>query len=129
MHRWKYYRILVVVYAAAALSFSREFIQSPEDLVRAQVEASQVVAARYPELPQHIYNRGLEAARNEDYQEARRLFEEALSAHFYTDESLLHTYASLLIYLGESQEEIDRVADLWRKHFPHSRNPDPRFGI
>ena len=68
-------------------------------------------------------------AQSMDAETQERLFEEALAAHFYTDESFLHTYASLLIYLGESREEIDRVADLWRKHFPHSRNPDPRFGL
>ena len=82
--------------------------------------------ARYPELPLHLYYRGLGALERGDVRAARRLFERAVDQHFYSNEGLLHHHARLLVEGGAPQEEIDRAVALWMKHFPRSRNPDPR---
>ncbi|MEZ6137448.1 MAG: hypothetical protein R3C53_21380 [Pirellulaceae bacterium] len=41
-------------------------------------------------------------------------------------EELFHFYAFTLAKFGESPEVVDQAVALWRKHFPHSRKPDPR---
>ena len=56
---------------------------------------------------------------------ARRLFEAALAQSYYANEGLLHRYTRVLIRLGAPPNEIQRAVALWRKHYPHSRNPSP----
>ena len=103
-----------------------EYWRSPEALEQAEIDAAQVLETRYPTLPQHVYYRGVDALEKGDYKEARRLFEEALEARLHTEESLLYNYTLLLMGDEEPQEKIDQAAELWRKHFPHSKSLDPR---
>ena len=126
MTRWQYYRLPIFFCAAAALELARAHLSTPEAVERADRAAAHAIETRYPDLPRSIYHRGLRALQAHDLVGARRSFETALDARYYTDESLLHNYALLLIHLREPKPAIDRAAELWRKHFPQSRNPDPR---
>lgn len=126
MGRWRIYRLPILFCAAAALELGRAQFSTPEFEERANRAAERVLESRYPELPRSIYQRGLRALQERDLHLAKRSFERALSADYYTNESLLHNYALLLIALREPAPEIDRAAELWRKHFPQSKNPDPR---
>jgi len=126
MTRWQYYRLPIAFLAAAILALTRPTPPTRDDAVRVEQAASRTLEARYPELPSSVYARGLRSLQTRDYVSARRDFETALAADYYTDESLLHNYALLLIHLREPRPEVDRAAELWRKHFPHSKNPDPR---
>lgn len=129
MSRWHYYRLPILFCAAAALEIGRTQFSTPEFEVEADRAADRVLESRYPELPRSIYQRGLRALQDRELHLAKRSFEKALSAGYYTNESLLHNYALLLIALREPPAEIDRAAELWRKHFPQSRNPDPRLYV
>ena len=126
MGRWHYYRLPILFCAAAALELGRVLLSTPEFEERADHAADLVIERRYPELPRSIYQRGLRALQDRDLHLPKRSFEKALSADYFTNEGLLHNYALLLIALREPASEIDRAAELWRKHFPQSRNPDPR---
>lgn len=126
MRRWPYYRLPIVFLAVAILALARPDPPTPDDALRIEQAASRTLETRYPDLPAAIYARGLRALQRQDWESARRDFETALAARYYTDESLLHNYALLLIHLRRPGPEIDRAAELWRKHFPHSKNPDPR---
>ncbi|MBK7949175.1 MAG: hypothetical protein IPK00_10650 [Deltaproteobacteria bacterium] len=126
MNRWQVYRLPSFFCAVAALELARAQLSPPEAVARADRAADHAIEARYPDLPRSTYHRGLRALQARDYLGARQSFETALGARYYTDESLLHNYALLLIHLREPKPTIDRAAELWRKHFPQSRNPDPR---
>ena len=124
--RHRHYLVLSVFVVAAAVGavFERSL---PADEAAAETgRATAVLVARYPDRPLHLYYRGLAALERGDARAARRLFARAVDGRFYSNEGLLHHYARLLVEAGAPESEIDRAVGLWRKHFPRSRNPDPR---
>ena len=125
MGRWRIYRVLAVIAALALGAAAREHEETAAVVARAQARATDIVVALYPDLPKHLYFRGLSSLNAGDRITARRLFEAALAQHFYTNEGLLHNYAVVLVELDAPREQIDHAIALWRKHFPHSKNPDP----
>lgn len=125
MGRWRIYRVLAVIAVLALVAAVREHEETAVVVARAQSEATNIVVALYPDLPKHLYFRGLSSLNAGDRITARRLFEAALAQHFYTNEGLLHNYAVVLVELDAPREQIDQAIALWRKHFPHSKNPDP----
>jgi outer membrane protein assembly factor BamD (BamD/ComL family) len=125
MGRWRIYRVLAVIAVLALGAAVREHEEAAAAVARAQARATDILLALYPDLPKHLYFRGLSSLNAGDRITARRLFEAALAQHFYTNEGLLHNYAVVLVELDAPREEIDRAIALWKKHFPHSKNPDP----
>ena len=126
MFRWRHYKVLVLFTLVAGLAAARDLIRAPEAMALAEAEASQALLIRFPERPENLYVRALYAVELQQFGQARQLFEQAMSQRWYTNEGFLYNYALLLIRLGESEAEVDRAAELWRKHYPHSKNPDPR---
>ncbi len=126
MGRWRIYRVLVVIAVLAISAAIHDRGQPPSAVAGAQARATDILMTIYPELPKHLYYRGLSSLNAGDPVNARRLFESALEGRLYSNEGLLHNYALVLIELGAPQEEIEQAIALWKKHFPHSRNPDPQ---
>lgn len=124
--RNRHYLVLSTFIAVAAAGAAFERSHSEEEAASERGRATTVLMARYPDRPLHLYYRGLAALERGDDRLARRLFRRAVDAHFYSNEGLLHHHARLLVEGGAPQREIDRAVGLWRKHFPRSRNPDPR---
>ena len=125
MGRWRIYRVLSVILALSVLAALRERSQPASAVPQAQARATGILLALYPDFPKHLYFRGRDALNAGDLVGARRLFEAALEKRLYSNEGLLHEYALVLIELGAPRAEIERATALWRKHFPHSHNPDP----
>jgi len=126
MNHWRVYRIAVIFYALAACAAVVETRNSERPNAEWLRPATEAMIRSAPDLPQNLYTRGLIALHSEDPVEARRLFEAAIRKKFYSSEGLLHNYALLLVRLEAPAQEIEDAVHLWRKHFPYSRNPDPR---
>lgn len=125
MRRWRTYRVLVVLVGLSAGASLVEFAGTTEAIEYANAHAAQTLMKRYPDSPRHLYVRGLWAVHEGKDRLARRLFEGAIDRHYYANEGLLHNYVRVLIRLDAPRHEVRRALDLWRTHYPHSRNPSP----
>ena len=125
MGRWRHYRVLVVLAVLGICAALREYGQPTSAVADAQTRAAGILVTLYPEHPKHLYYRGLSALNAGDRVNARKLFESAVEGRLYSNEGLLHNYAVVLVELDAPRDEIERAIALWKKHFPHSQNPDP----
>ncbi len=124
--RNRHYLVLSTFAILGLVAGLHERVQPTDEAELENRRATGALIARYPQRPMHLYYRGLWALERQDDRVARGLFARAIESGFHSNEGLLHHYARLLVEAGAPQDEIDRAVALWQKHFPHSRNPDPR---
>ncbi len=137
---------LIVVVLLAIPAVWREWAR-PEavDLVAApEHNFTDVLAELYPERGEAQYLKAVQAGiclntpagrlpdickqyENVDLRkEVRRRFDVVIRSGIKNREEYSYEYLNMLIQLDADDAEIDRAYDLWRRHFPYSKLPDPR---
>lgn len=150
--RLKEFRFLAVILGASlALAFyesSHENLPktiaevSPDWLMDERVNMARTLTELYPERSYGHFLRGYQAAMcwdqrfappvcdsfpYKDLRDVRGALEEAIAHKGLADqEELYHFYAFILARTNESPEAVDQAIRQWRRHYPHSKKPDPR---
>lgn len=122
----RHYLVLLIFVSVGGLGAAYERWQPAESASLERARAMSTLVERYPERPVHLYYRGVWALERGDVPTAQSLFARAIDQDFFANEGLLHHHARLLVQGGAPAGEVDRAVHLWEKHFPNSRNPNPR---
>lgn len=127
MYHLRNYRILLVFYSLGFVVALWEWTSPEPDADRVPAGYPEVMAALYPDHPDTLYFRGVQAFYlQRDMQQARRYFEKALSNGLKTNENLLYLYAATLVRLQEDPQVIEAAVNNWRRNYPDSEMRDPR---
>ncbi len=126
------YRFLLVVVGIAGLiaiwepprpaDFGQEDYRQDLEQKRKVIK---ILSSRYPKGQEVQAFLGMDAAKQQDFVQARKYFEEALASGVKTDENNFYLYALTLVAMDAPQEEIDQAVTNWKYNYPFSNRRDP----
>jgi hypothetical protein len=155
-HRWRQrlreFRFLAVILGAGVLlafyessrdDLPKTIAQVPAEwLMNDRVNMARTLTELYPERSYGHFLRSYQAAMcwdqgfappvcdafpYKDLRDVRRALDDAIARGGAAEqEELFHFYAFMLARSNEPPEVIDEAVRQWRRHYPHSKKPDPR---